>query len=138
MGLRRVMMTRYLAGLSVAGLGMSVGGWLIVTATAFGRESGTAARGNLATGAGLALAGLVTALAWAVAWRQRLRADGVLTAPGPPAAARIFPVSRREARRNRRQLARDVRRAARLTKRIAREGRRGGHQQPPWNGKHLG
>jgi hypothetical protein len=131
------MMTRYLAGLSVAGVGLCAGGWLIVTATAFGPDGGEAGRLNLAAGAGLALVGAVTAVAWAVAWRQRLRADGVLTAPGPP-APRISPVSRREARRNRRQLARDVRHAARLSKRMARDNRRGAALERPWNGEHLG
>ena len=34
--LRSVMMTRYLSGLSVAGLGLCGGGWLVVAALAFG------------------------------------------------------------------------------------------------------
>ncbi len=136
-------MTRYLAGLSVAGLSLCVGGWLIVTVTALGRGSGDAGRVNLATGAGLALVGCVTAVAWAAAWRRRLRADGVLAVSARPAGRispvpPMSPVSPREARRNRRQLARDVRRAARLSKRMTREQRPGGAQQAPWNGEHLG
>ena len=60
----------------------------------------------------LPVAGLLVA-----AWRQRLRADGVL-------ADRFPLVSRREARRNRRALSRDVRRAAKLAERSARGARR--------------
>ncbi len=60
----------------------------------------------------LPVAGLLVA-----AWRQRLRADGVLADPFPL-------VSRREARRNRRALSRDVRRAAKLAERSARGARR--------------
>lgn len=110
-------MTRYLSGLCVAGLGLCAGGWLIVAALAFGADGGGAGRVNLATGAALAGVSVISALAWAVAWRRRLRTDGVLCAILPP-------VSRREARRNRRQLARDVRDAAKLAKRAAREARR--------------
>jgi hypothetical protein len=112
----------YLSGLSVAGLGLCGGGWLILAALAFPDEAGDAGRVNLATGAALVLVGCATAAAWAVAWRRRLRVDGVLRVPFPP-------VSRREARRNRRQLARDVRRAARLSRRAARAGRRAARQE---------
>ena len=113
-------MTRYLSGLCVAGLGLCGGGWLIVAAAAFGGAGagGGAGKVNLATGAGLVLASCVAAVAWAVAWRRRMRMDGVL-------ADRFLIVSRREARRNRRELARDIRRAARLSKRAARQARRG-------------
>jgi hypothetical protein len=112
-------MTRYLSGLCVAGLGLCGGGWLIVAAAAFGGAgAGGAGTVNLATGAGLILASCVAAVAWAVAWRRRMRMDGVL-------ADRFLIVSRREARRNRRELARDIRRAARLSKRATRQARRG-------------
>jgi hypothetical protein len=111
------MVTRYLSGLVVAGLGLCGGGWLIVTALAVGAEGAAARRVNLATGAALVGISAVAAVAWAVVWRQRLRADGVLSAFLPP-------VSRREARRNRRQLARDVRDAARRARRAARKSRR--------------
>ena len=111
-------MTRYLSGLCVAGLGLCGGGWLIVATAAFGGDGGGAGKVNLATGAGLVLASCAALAAWAVAWRRRMRTDGVL-------GRRFLLVSRREARRNRRDLARDVRRATRLAKRAARQARRG-------------
>jgi hypothetical protein len=112
-------MTRYLSGLCVAGLGLCGGGWLIAATVAFGGAGGGGAgKVNLATGAGLVLASCAALVAWAVAWRRRMRMDGVL-------ASRFLLVSRREARRNRRDLARDVRRATRLAKRAARQARRG-------------
>lgn len=115
-------MTRYLSGLCVAGLGLCGGGWLIVATVAFGGAGGGAGKVNLATGAGLVLASCAALAAWAVAWRRRMRTDGVL-------ASRFLLVSRREARRNRRDLARDVRRATRLAKRAARQARRGSRRQ---------
>jgi hypothetical protein len=112
-------MTRYLSGLCVAGLGLCGGGWLIVATAAFGvAGGGSAGKVNLATGAGLILASCVAIVAWAAAWRRRMRTDGVL-------GRRFLLVTRREARRNRRDLARDVRRATRLAKRAARQARRG-------------
>jgi hypothetical protein len=114
-----MIMTRYLSGLCVAGLGLCGGGWLIVATEAFGGAgAGGAGRVNLATGAGLVLASLVAMVAWAVAWRRRMRMDGVL-------GRRFLLVSRREARRNRRELARDIRRATRLARRASRQARRG-------------
>ena len=111
-------MTRYLSGLSVAGLGLCGGGWLVVAAVAFGGESdGRAGRVNLLTGAVLIAVGGLSLVCWSCAWRQRLRAEGVL-------ADRFPLVSRREARRNRRALSRDVRRAGRLAERSARDARR--------------
>jgi hypothetical protein len=112
----------YLSGLCVAGLGLCGGGWLILAALTFPDEAGDAGRVNLATGAALVLVGCASAAAWAVAWRRRLRVDGVLRVPFPP-------LSRREARRNRRRLARDVRHAARLSKRAARASRRAARQE---------
>jgi hypothetical protein len=112
------MMTRYLSGLCVAGLGLCGGGWLVVAAVAFGGESaGSAGRVNLLTGAVLIAVSCLSLVCWSWAWRQRLRADGVLADPFPL-------VSRREARRNRRALSRDVRRAAKLAERSARGARR--------------
>jgi hypothetical protein len=116
------MMTRYLSGLCVAGLGLCGGSWLVVAAVALGGQSaggGYAHRVNLVTGAGLILVSTVTLLSWALAWRRRLRADGVL-------AAAFHPVSRRAARRNRRRLAREVRHAAWIAKRADRQARRRG------------
>jgi hypothetical protein len=101
------MKTRYLSGLCVAGLGLCAGGWLLVAALAFGGEGGHARLVNLMSGAALLALSALTATAWAVTWRRRLRADGVL----------VWRVSHREARRNRRRLARDIRQASRLAKR---------------------
>jgi hypothetical protein len=112
------MMTRYLSGLSVAGLGLCGGGWLVVAALAFGGESGGRAGWvNLLTGAVLIAVGCLSLVCWSRAWRQRLQADGVL-------ADRFPLVSRREARRNRRALSRDVRRAGKRAQRSARGARR--------------
>src|SRR5260370_40660319 len=72
---------RYLTGLCVAALGLCVSGWLVLAPLAFGyRGSGLqqAALTDRATGGGLALVSLVTLLAWAVAWRRKLRADGIV------------------------------------------------------------
>ena len=111
-------MTRYLSGLCVAGLGLCGGGWLVVAAVAFGGESaGRAGRVNLVTGAVLIAVSGLSLVCWSWAWRQRMRADGVL-------AERFLLVSRREARRNRRALNRDVRREAKLAERSARGARR--------------
>jgi hypothetical protein len=72
-------MTRYLSGLCVAGLGLCGGGWLIVATAAFGAAGGgSAGKVNLATGAGLMLASCAAIVAWAAAWRRRMRMDGVL------------------------------------------------------------
>jgi hypothetical protein len=111
------MMTRYLSGLCVGGLGLCGGGWLVVAALAFGESGGRAGRVNLLTGAVLIAVGCLSLVCWSCAWRQRLRADGVL-------ADRFPLVSRREARRNRRALSRDVRRAGKLAERSARGARR--------------
>ena len=111
-------MTRYLSGLCAAGLGLCGGGWLVVAALAFGGEpGGRAGRVNLLTGAVLIAVGCLSLVCWSSAWRQRLRADGVL-------ADRFPLVSRRQARRNRRALSRDVRRAGKLAERSARGARR--------------
>src|SRR5260370_15281720 len=92
---------RYLTGLCVATLGLCVAGWLVLMPLAFGyRGSGPheaalheaalheaalheaalheAALADRATGGGLALVSLVTLLFWAVAWRRKLRADGIV------------------------------------------------------------
>jgi hypothetical protein len=99
-------------------LGLCGGGWLVVGALAFGGESGgRAGRVNLLTGAVLIAVGCLSLVSWSRAWRQRLRADGVL-------ADRFPLVSRREARRSRRALSRDVRRAGKLAERSARGARR--------------
>jgi hypothetical protein len=80
-------MSRYLAGLCVATLGLCAAGWLALAPVAFGyRGDGRpgaplhwAALADQATAAGLAAVSLVTLTCWIVAWRRRLRADGILT-----------------------------------------------------------
>jgi hypothetical protein len=100
-------MIRYLSGLCVAGLGLCAGGWLVVTAIAFGRAPVPGAdQVNLATGGALAGVSVAALGCWSAAWRRRMRADGVL-------ADRFGCVSRRQARRNRRELNRNLRWAER-------------------------
>jgi hypothetical protein len=89
---------RYLAGLCVAVLGLCAAGWLVLTPVAFryrGHGSGWhgAALADRATGGGVAVVSALTLAAWVIAWRRRLRADGVLVS-----------VSRRQARREAREL----------------------------------
>jgi hypothetical protein len=72
---------RYLAGLCVSALGVCAGGWLLLTPFAFGYpHRGRAAVTGFATGGGLALVSLAALTCWALAWRRKLRADGVLLA----------------------------------------------------------
>jgi hypothetical protein len=81
---------RYLSGLAAAGLGLFAAGWMMLTPLVFGhrgRGSRVAALTNLATGAGLAVICVITLIAWTVAWRRRLRADGLLSSPSPGQAA---------------------------------------------------
>jgi hypothetical protein len=112
---------QYLTGMCIAGLGVCAGGWLVVTALiSAGSTEGRwdhAAVTILATGAGLALVAAVTFACWAMAWRQVLRADGVLYGE----ARRR---SRRDARRLSRQGAREARLEAAAARREARQVRR--------------
>ena len=71
-------MGRYLSGLCVASLGLCAGGWLIVTTVLLRGESTNASLVSLSTGAGLAVVSAVGISCWSVAWRQRMRRDGVL------------------------------------------------------------
>jgi hypothetical protein len=95
---------RYVSGLCVATLGLCAAGWLALAPVAFGYRSagraGTslhrAAWADWATAAALALVSLVTLACWVVAWRRRLRADGILA----PASWRH---ARRETRAQRRR-----------------------------------
>jgi hypothetical protein len=112
------MMVRYLSGLCAAGLGLCGGGWLIVTAVLLGGEPSNASLVTLATGAGVALVSVVALWSWSLAWRRRMRMDGVLRVA--PRAA-----SPRQARRDRRALRREMRRTARTR---ARGGTRQGAQ----------
>jgi len=97
--------SRYLAGLCVSALGLCAGGWLVLTPLAFGYASGAGGAGGpdrgraavtaLATGGGLAVVCGAALACWAMLWRRKLRADGVL-------AARQSRRYRRSARRQRR------------------------------------
>jgi hypothetical protein len=90
---------RYLSGLCVATLGLGAAGWLALAPVAFGyRKAGPhdAALTDWATGAGLAVVSLVTLVFWIVAWRRKLRADGILVRSSRGQA-------RREARAQRRR-----------------------------------
>ena len=82
---------RYLSGLCVATLGLCAAGWLALAPVAFGywkAGSHDAALTDWVTGAGLAVVSLVTLVFWVVAWRRKLRADGI-----------VARASRRQARR---------------------------------------
>jgi hypothetical protein len=80
---------RYLAGLCVAALGLCGGGWLVLTPFAFGYPGrGREAMTALATGGGLIVVSSVMLLCWALAWRRRLRTDGVLAPRQSRAAER--------------------------------------------------
>jgi hypothetical protein len=84
---------RYVAGLCAAGVGLCAAGWLVLTPFAFGYQGRgwhAATLTDLATGGGLAVICVTTLLAWTLAWRRVLRADGVLTRPerGPARARR--------------------------------------------------
>jgi hypothetical protein len=84
---------RYMAGLCVAALGLCAGGWLVLTPFAFGYPGrGRAAVTALSSGAALVAVCAAALACWAVSWRRRLRADGVL----PPRQSRR---SRRSVRR---------------------------------------
>jgi hypothetical protein len=136
-------MGRYLSGLCVASLGLCAGGWLIVTTVLLSGESTDASLVSLSTGAGLAVVSAVGISCWSVAWRQRMRCDGVLggvldgaacpvpgggpvpaVAPSPvPAGGPLSaggPAPPGKARRSPRVLRRDMRRAARAARRQAR------------------
>jgi hypothetical protein len=102
-------MTRYLSGLLSCALGLCGGGWLIAMAVLLGGTPTDGSLVSLGTGAGIALVSAVGIGCWAVAWRARMRLDGVLV-------VRNLPLSRGQARRNRRALRKDMRRARRAAK----------------------
>lgn len=88
------LLRRYLSGLAVATFGLCVAGWLALAPTAFGyRGNGLhrAALTDRATAAGLAVACLVTMICSILAWRRRLRADGILRPRVPRATRRRTP-----------------------------------------------
>jgi uncharacterized protein len=88
------LLRRYLSGLAVATFGLCAAGWLALAPTAFGyRGDGLhrAALTDRATAAGLGVACLVTMVCSILAWRRRLRADGVLRPRVRRAARRRTP-----------------------------------------------
>ena len=106
-------MTRYLSGLLSCALGLCGGGWLIATAVLLGGAPTDGSLVSLGAGAGIALVSAVGIGCWAVAWRERMRLDGVLV-------VRNLRLSRRQARRNRRALRKDMRLATRRARRAAK------------------
>jgi hypothetical protein len=104
---------QYVSGLGAATLGLCAAGWLALAPVAFGYRSartgaalpGSALPGSAlhravvadwATGAALGVVSLATLVAWVVAWRRKLRADGIVA----PSSRRL---AWREARSRRRQ-----------------------------------
>jgi hypothetical protein len=81
-------MRQYVSGLCAAALGLCAAGWLALAPVASGYRDGAPGAGRAAlhralladwgTAAALAVVSLATLLTWIVAWRRRLRADGVL------------------------------------------------------------
>jgi hypothetical protein len=106
---------RYLAGLCVSALGLCGGGWLVLTPFAFGYPGrGREAVIALATGGGLVIVAALSLLCWALAWRRRLRADGVLA----PRQSR--PEQRKAQRKTERKTERKSERSARRQARAER------------------
>jgi hypothetical protein len=99
---------RYMSGLCVATLGLCAAGWLALAPVAFGYRSAgpagmslhRAAWADWATAAALALVSLVTLACWVVAWRRRLRADGILARASRRQARRETRAQRRRQRNN--------------------------------------
>lgn len=97
---------RYVSGLCVATLGLCAAGWLALAPVAFGYRSAGRAGASLhraawadwATAAALALVSLVTLACWVVAWRRRLRADGILARASRRQARRETRAQRRRER----------------------------------------
>jgi hypothetical protein len=92
------LLARYTSGLCVAVIGLCASGWLVLAPVAFGYRGSAPHRTALtdrATGGGLAVVSLLTLIFWAIAWRRKLRADGVLPR-----------MSRRRARREERDMRR--------------------------------
>lgn len=97
---------RYVSGLCVATLGLCAAGWLALAPVAFGyRNAGRAgtslhraAWADWATAAALTLVSLVTLACWVVAWRRRLRADGIMARASRRQARRETRAQRRRER----------------------------------------
>jgi hypothetical protein len=104
---------QYVSGLGVAILGLGAAGWLALAPVASGYRAGgaqlqaalhRAALADWGTAAALGAVSLATLLAWIVAWRRKLRGDGILA----PSARRG---AWREARAQRRRERDEVRAA---------------------------
>jgi hypothetical protein len=86
---RTSIMTRYLTGIAVAILSGCAGIWLMLSPFALrtqptGHSWTTATTVDFYTGLSVIVVALLTLLAWALACRARLRADGVLSARPTP------------------------------------------------------
>jgi len=109
---------QYVSGLCVATLGLCAAGWLALAPVASGyRPAGAsraphqaalhqaalhrAALADWGTAAGLGVVSLATLLAWIVAWRRKLRADGILN---PSGGRRAWREARAQRRRERDQV----------------------------------
>jgi hypothetical protein len=113
MGRSRYLAAHYLAALCVAALGICAGGWLVLAPFAFGYPAhGREALTALTTGGGLIVVCLLTMLCWVLAWRRRLRVDGVLPSR----------VSRLAQQRAEKKAERSAKRQARA-ERLVRESR---------------
>jgi hypothetical protein len=111
-GPARHQVRQYVSGLCAATLGLCAAGWLALAPAASGYRAGRAphqaalhraALADWGTAAALGVVSLATLLAWIVAWRRKLRADGVLN----PSGRRPW----REARARRRRERDEVRAA---------------------------
>jgi len=120
---------QYVSGLCAATLGLCAAGWLALAPVASGyradRVGGAlhqaahqaalhqaalhrAALADWGTAAALGVVSLATLLAWIVAWRRRLRADGILA---PSARRRAWREARAQRRQERRRKHDEVRAA---------------------------
>jgi hypothetical protein len=106
---------QYVSGLCAVTLGLCAAGWLALAPVASGyradRAGGAlhraahqaalhrAALADWGTAAALGVVSLATLLAWIVAWRRRLRADGILASSARRRAWREARAQRRQERR---------------------------------------
>ena len=107
---RQHVVSQYVAGLCAAIVGLCAAGWLALAPAAFGYRGGRtgtalhrATVADWGTAAALGAVSLATLLAWVVAWRRQLRADGILM----PSARRLARREAREQRRTERRRERD-------------------------------
>ncbi len=123
------MMIRYLSGLLVCGLGLFGGGWLIVVTVLLRGTPTSASLASAGTGVGVALVSAIGIACWSVAWRQRMRLDGVLASRPRPMAGGMAGGT---AGRNRRALRRDMRHGARMARLEARRDETAKRDEAVW------